>query len=67
MNPTEERIEGLRDRIRKIRIAKQWLESYQIVAPPQVSAALGSYYKWLVEQERQTTELGKRIKAESQQ
>lgn len=67
MNSTEERLEGLRNRIRQIRIAKQWLESYQIVAPTAVSAALGSYYNWLVDHEQKTMELGKRIKAQSEQ
>lgn len=67
MNSTEERLEGLRDRVKQIRIAKQWLESYQIVAPPTVSAALGSYYNWLTEHEQKTIELGRRIKAQSEQ
>lgn len=67
MNSTEERLTNLRSRIRGIRIAKQWLDSYQIVAPPQVSSALGSYYKWLNEQEQQTMKLGKKIKAQSEE
>jgi hypothetical protein len=67
MNPTEERLERLRKRVKEIRTAKQWLESYQIVAPPEVSTALGRYYAWLTEHEQKTIQLGKRIKAQSQQ
>lgn len=40
MNTTEERLERLRNRVKQIRSAKQWLKSYQIVAPAAVSAAL---------------------------
>lgn len=42
MDSLEEQLQELRNRIREIRVARKWLQSYQIEAPVQISAALGA-------------------------
>lgn len=64
MDSTDEQLQELRNRIREIRTARKWLQSYQIEAPVQISAALGAFQKWLIEQEEKTERLGRRIKAQ---
>lgn len=60
----EQQLEDLRARLQEIRTAKKWLQEFRVNAPPNVSGALGSYYNFLVGQERKTIEMGQRIKAE---
>ena len=59
----ENQLEELRERLKEIRIAKKWLQSYRINAPQSVSASLATCYNWLDDQETKTIAMGKRIKA----
>lgn len=67
MDSTEEQLQELRNRIREIRIARKYLQSYQIEAPIQVSFALGAFQRWLFQQEEKIERLGKRIKSQQDQ
>ena len=63
---SEQQLQNLRDRVKNIRIARHWLQEYQINAPTQLRSALAQYSKWLTEQEQKTIELGRTIKNQTQ-
>lgn len=60
----DRQLEELRDRLRKIRIAKKWLQEYRVNAPAAISASLSAFYAWLDQQEAKTIAMGKRIKSQ---
>jgi hypothetical protein len=60
----EQQLDELRKRLQEIRTAKKWLQEFRVNASPNLSAALASYYNFLVVQESKTIEMGKRIKVE---
>lgn len=66
MDSIEDQLQELRNRIREIRLAKKWLQSYQIEAPIQLASALGAFQKWLSEQEEKIERLGRRIKSQQE-
>lgn len=58
----EDQLNQLRERLREIRTARKWLQEYRVNAPVTLSKPLAQYHNWLCDQEKNTIQMGIRLK-----